>query len=303
MLNVLRKQAQSPLIQAIVMVIVIVFVFWGVGTHLSGRRNAVATVNGTEISYQDYMRSYEQAVEGLRQQFGGKLPPGFVEQLGIKDQVLYRMIQTELLQQGGEQAGIRVSNMPVQKRISEMKVFQENGAFNLQRYKDILAQNRMTPASFEKGLQSDLRTERVREAVSSFALIPDNAAQRWLAYENEEIKLAYVKFEAADFTDKVQVDDKELAAWFAKNKSKYLSEPKVRLKYLLFQQSDDEKQVELSDEELKAKYEEDKDRYQQPEQRHARHILFRVEQGASEAERVAAKKGGGGAGLGSGQGC
>ena len=290
MLNVLRKQAQSPLIQAIVLVIVIVFVFWGVGTHLSGRRNAVAVVNGTEISYQDYMRSYEQAVEGLRQQFGGKLPPGFVEQLGIKDQVLYRLIQTELLQQGGELAGIRVSDLPVQKRISEMEVFKKNGTFNLQRYKELLAQNRMTPASFEKGLQSDLRTDRVRESISSFALIPDNAAQRWLAYENEEIKLAYVKFEAADFTGKVQTDDKELAAWFATNKSKYLSEPKVRLKYLLFQQSDDEKQVELSEEELKAKYEEDKDRYRQPEQRHARHILFRVDEGSAEAERAAKKK-------------
>ncbi len=290
MLNVLRKQAQSTLIQAIVLIIVIVFVFWGVGSHMSGRRNAVAVVNGTEISYQDYMRSYEQAVDGLRQQFGGKLPPGFVEQLGIKDQVLYRLIQTELLRQGGAKAGITVSGLPVQKQISQMKIFQENGTFNLQRYKDILAQNKMTPSSFEKGLQSDLGTDRVRELVSSFALIPDNAAQRWLAYENEEIKLAYVKLDAAAFADKVQADDKELAAWFEQNKSKYLFEPKVRLKYLLFQQSEDEKQVELSGEELKAKYEEGKDRWQQREQRHARHILFRVEQGTAEAERAAKKK-------------
>jgi peptidyl-prolyl cis-trans isomerase D len=290
MLNVLRKQAQSPLIQAIVLVIVIVFVFWGVGTHLNGRRNTIAVVNGTEISYQNYMRSYEQAVDGLRQQFGGKLPDGLVKQLGIKDQVLYRLIQTELLRQGGAKAGIPVSDLPVRQRISQMEVFKENGAFSLQRYKDILDRNKMTPALFEKGLLSDLRTERVQELVGSFVLVPDNAAQSWAAYENEEIKLAYVKFAAADFTDKVQTDEKDLAAWFEDNKSTYLSEPKMRLKYLLFQRSDEEKQVALSDEELKVKYEENKERYRQQEQRHARHILFRVAQDASAAVRAAQKK-------------
>ncbi len=290
MLNVLRKQAQSPLIQSIVLVIVIVFVFWGVGTHLNGRRNAVAVVNDTEIPYQDYIRSYEQAIEGLRQQFGGKLPPGFAEQLGIKNQVLYRMIQTVLLQQGGEEAGIRVSDLPVQKKIGQMKAFEENGKFSIQRYKDILAQNRLTPASFEKGLQSDLHTERVQKLVGNFAFVPDNAAQRWLAYENEQIKLAYVKFEPSSFQDKVQTDEKDVAAWFEKNKPNYRSEPKIRLKYLFFKQSDEEQEVQIAEADLKAKYEEDQERYQQPEQRHARHILFRVKEGASEAERVAKQK-------------
>jgi peptidyl-prolyl cis-trans isomerase D len=290
MLNVLRKQAQSPLIQGIVLVIVIVFVFWGVGTHLNGRRNAVATVNDVEIPYQDYIRSYEQAVEGLRQQFGGQLPTGFVEQLGIKNQVLYRLIQTELLRQGGEQAGIQVSDLPVQKKVSQMKAFEENGKFNLQRYKEILAQNRLTPASFEKSLQADLLTERIRKLIGNFAFVPANAAQRWLAYENEEIKLAYVTLEPSAFQDKVQTDEKDLAAWFAKNKPNYLSEPKIRLKYLLFNQSDEEKDVQITEAELKAKYEENKEQYEQPEQRHARHILFRVPEGASEAERVAKQK-------------
>ena len=33
MLNVLRKQAQSTMIQGSVLVIAIVFIFWGVGTN------------------------------------------------------------------------------------------------------------------------------------------------------------------------------------------------------------------------------------------------------------------------------
>ena len=290
MLDFLRKKAQSTLIQAVVVVIAVVFIFWGVGTNLGGSRSSVATVNGTEIPDTDFSRAYSQAVDGLQQQFGGKMPPGFADQLGIREQVLHRLIQAELLRQGGEEAGVNISELPVRERSAEMEVFQENGKFSLQRYKDILKQNRMTPGSFEKGLQSDLSADRVQELVGSFAVISDNAAARWQAWTDEQLKMAYVKFAPADFEAKVAEDEQELAAWFEKNKEKYRSEPKVRLKYLLFKQSDDEKEVQVPDEELLAKYEQDKESYRQPEQRHARHILFRVEEGAADEVKAAQRK-------------
>jgi len=290
MLDFLRKKAQSTLIQAVVAVIAVVFVFWGVGANLGGSRSSVATVNGTEISDVEFNRAYGQAVDGLQQQFGGRMPPGFADQLGIREQVLHRLVQAELLRQGGEEAGITVSELPVRQRIAEMDVFQENGKFSLQRYKDILSQNRMTPGSFEKGLKSDLSADRVQELAGSFAVISDNAAARWQAWSNEQIKLAYVKLEPADFTAKVAEDEKELAAWFEKSREKYRSEPKVRLKYLLFNLSEDEKEVQVPDEELRAKYEQDKESYRQPEQRHARHILFRVDEGAAAAVKAAQRK-------------
>ncbi len=69
MLNILRKQAQSPLIQAMVVVIAIVFIFWGFGGRGNSSRTAVATVNGEEISYQEYGQEYERTVENFRRQF------------------------------------------------------------------------------------------------------------------------------------------------------------------------------------------------------------------------------------------
>lgn len=290
MMDFLRKQAQSTLIQAIVLIIAVVFVFWGVGSNLGGQRSTAASVNGTEISLQEFQRAYEQAAEGLRQQFGGQVPPELLDKLGIREQVLHRLIQAELLRQGGEAMGITVSGLPIQQRIKQMAVFQKDGRFDLQQYKDILSRNRMTPSSFEEGLKSDLQTDRVRDQVGSFATVSDSAVDQWLAYSGEEIKLSYVKLEPLAFTAKVQMDEKELAAWFEKNKDQYKSEPKVKLKYLLFDQGDDEKLVQVSKEELKAKYEQDRAQYQQPEQRHARHILLKVEKGAAEAVRTEKKR-------------
>ena len=46
MLQILRKKAQSTFIQVIVVIIALVFIFWGVGTNLSGDRQAALSVNG-----------------------------------------------------------------------------------------------------------------------------------------------------------------------------------------------------------------------------------------------------------------
>lgn len=114
MLNILRKQAQSPLIQALVLIIAIVFIFWGVGGQGNKGRTPVATVNKVDISRQDYMQAYNRAVDNFRQQFGGNIPPALLEQLGIKQQVLSQLIQSELLRQGGEEIGVRISDLMVQ---------------------------------------------------------------------------------------------------------------------------------------------------------------------------------------------
>ena len=276
MLNVLRKQAQSTLIQGLVLVIAIVFIFWGVGANMNNNRNSVATVNGAEISYQQYQRAYDQAVENFRKQFGGQIPPGLLEGMGIKQQVVGQLIQAELLRQGGEEMGVVASDLLARREIERMAAFQQNGHFDLDQYKAVLSQNRMTPTSFESGLKADLLTRRVTDDVGSFAVVPDSAVLDWLAYTEEEIKLDYVAFEPAAFADKVVVKDDELATWFENNKERYRSEPAVRLKYLFFGYDDDARQLTVSDEELASRYESDKSAYQQPEQRHARHILFRV---------------------------
>ncbi len=290
MLNVFRKKAQSTLIQAMVVMIAVVFVFWGVGSSMNKNRNSVATVNGEEISYKDFQRSYERAVDNMRRQFGGQIPPGFLEKLGLKQQVLGQLIQTELFRQGGKAMGIMVSDLAVQREIEKTPVFQKDGHFDLSRYKQVLAQNRLTPTSYENGLKSDLLTRRVTRAIGSFAVVPDTLVQDYQAYIDEEIKLSYIAFNAADFEDRVEVKEADLAAWFEKNKEKYRSAPKVRLQYLFFDFDTDAAGVKVSEEDLKAKYESEKASYQVPEKRHARHILFKVTEGDDDTVRAAKKK-------------
>ena len=62
MLELMRRKAQSIYIQGTILIIVLVFVFWGVNTSQKGGSDAVATVNGQSISSQQYQRAYNQAI-------------------------------------------------------------------------------------------------------------------------------------------------------------------------------------------------------------------------------------------------
>lgn len=290
MLNVLRKQAQSTLIQGLVLIIAVVFIFWGVGANMNNNRNSVATVNGREITFHDYQRAYDQAVDNMQRQFGGQVPPGLLEGMQLKKQVAGQLIQAELLRQGGEQMGIRVSDLAVQLEVEKIPAFQADGHFDLERYKAILRRNRMTPTGYETGLKADLQRQRVIDAVGGFALVPESKLRNWFAFAGEEIQLVSLDVQPADFESKVVVKDDDLAVWFDKNKDRYKSDPQVRLNYLFFGFSENGKDITISDDELRQRYENEKDSFQQPEQRHARHILFKVAASDSDARRAEQKK-------------
>lgn len=290
MLNILRKQAQSTVIQALVLIIAIVFVFWGVGANLGNRRNALATVNGHEIPYDEYQRTYDTAVDNLRVQFGGSIPPGLLEGVGIKKQVVNQLIQAEILRQGGREMGLTVTRLATQEKIKAMEVFQQNGQFDLNRYEQILSQNNMTPVTFETSLRNDLLNKKVTEAIQQFAILPESEIQARYDFANEQIRLAYSVFTSADFVDQVVVEEDKLAAWFDQHKNNYLTEPQIRLKYLFFNYDEDLKQITPPEEQLKARYEADLKKYIVPEQRHARHILLKINETDDAQVRIDKKK-------------
>ena len=68
MLDVIRSHSQSWVVKFIFALIVLVFVFWGVGSYNSSRSSVLVTINEAPISLQDFRQTYERSVQQLRQQ-------------------------------------------------------------------------------------------------------------------------------------------------------------------------------------------------------------------------------------------
>ncbi|MCB2183509.1 MAG: SurA N-terminal domain-containing protein [Desulfobulbaceae bacterium] len=276
MLDLLRRKAQSPYLQATVLIIIIVFVFWGVGANQSGVRNAVATVNGEPITLGEYDQAYKRTIDQYSSQFGGSLPKGFLEALDVKHQVLNQLIQRSLLLQGGAEMGLYVSNQEIQNAIKEMTVFQNNGVFDVSRYKEVLKGSRLTPTKFENGLRTDLLATKVASAVSGFGRVVPFELDDRFGFDNDEYRLDYAVFKTEDFTDQVTVTDEALAEYFDQNKEKYKTAPQVKLKYLSFLYDQEKENITIPENEINDYYTKNQSEFGQPEKRQASHILLKT---------------------------
>ncbi len=235
MLQIFRDKAQSTIIQAIVLVIALVFVFWGVGANMMNSREAAIVVNDEDISFQQYQRAYDQRLAAYRQQFGGAVPEALLKSLGVSEQVKTQLIQQALLRQGAQAMGVTVSAPEIQRNIQEMVQFQENGAFSVDKYKSILQSNRLTPHKFENSMRYDALSNKGVQAIGNFATTVTAAELEDLYQQSKEsITVSFTEINPAKFIDKVKVEKDALAAWFEANKDKYKTAPQVKLKFLSF---------------------------------------------------------------------
>ncbi|MBU0908414.1 MAG: SurA N-terminal domain-containing protein [Proteobacteria bacterium] len=290
MLDLLRRKAQSPYLQATVLVIIVVFVFWGVGGKNKGALNAVATVNGEPITLQEFDQAFQRTMDNLRAQFGGSLPKGFVESLNLKKQVVHELIQKSLLQQGGQEMGIYVSSNEIQNAIKEMTVFQNNGVFDVTRYREVLKGSRLTPTKFEAGLQSDLLLTKVGSGLASFALVTPKELDDRFRFDNSETRLDYAVFKPENYTGKVSVSDELLAQYFEKNKEKYMTQPQAKIKYLSFLLKDQMDKITVPAEEIENYYKSHQEEFGQLEKRRALHIILKTTEQDKQTRRAEIEK-------------
>ena len=281
MLDLLRKRAQSPLIQGTILIIALVFIFWGVGGGYRGTINSVAQVNDEVIPYDEFQKAYERLANQYRDQFGGNLPKGLLENLDLEGQTLEQLIQRSLLRQGAREMGIMVSDLEIQQAIEQMEAFRSDGIFNVEQYKNILNSSGMTPTSFEDTMRTDLLAGKVIEHLSRFAKLTPLEISDQFNFDNKEIKIEYASFSGIDFKEQIETAEEELKLYYEENKENYLTEPQVKLHFLAFPYVP-EKKPEITDEELESFYRQNFNRYSIPEQRSARHILIKTSEDDTE---------------------
>ncbi len=284
MLQVLRNKSQSIFIQIIVVIIALVFIFWGVGTNLFSSGESALVVNGEKISFQDFQQTYDRAYNNMRDRFGGNIPQGLLEKLGIKEQVVNQLVQDTLIRQGAAEMGIRVSREEVRKAIQEMRQFYKEDAFNIEQYNTILAANHLSPTKFEEMVALDLLKEKAISSIAGFASTATNEEiEDVYSLDKSTVAFDYISFSDTDYRDAVAMNEEKITSWFETVKDNYKTDPKIKLSYLDFNFEDIGKKISIDEPEITSYYDNNIDAFSDKEERHARHILFKANENDTEA--------------------
>lgn len=292
MLQNIRDKATGWVAYIIIGLITIPFLFWGIQSYLGvGGSATVATVNDTEIPVQEFQRELQQHQRQLREMFGGKVPAELAEGPAIKQSVLGKMIQREVLRQVTLDEGWRVSDLSVAEQIKSSPQFQVNGRFNKARYEQLLKTQRLNKPGYEALVRQGLQLDQLRSLVDSSGFMLKADRKQFLELQSQQRAVDYLVLDRNQFGKTVSVGDDEIKAYYEKNGSRFMTPERVKLEYLELNRDKMAEAITVDDAEIQAAYERDKAQYKTPESRKASHILIKLSQTDSdEAKKAAAEK-------------
>jgi len=288
MLYLMRKHATSWIIKFLLTAIVIVFVFWGVGSFRDEKVNRVAEVNGNVITIDQYYDAYNNLIEGYKRQFGDNFDASMLDALNIKQQVINTLIERELIVQEAKRLKVRVTNEELAQSIQSISYFQKDGIFDNRFYVNVLRRNRMSPEEFEASQRQSLLLGKLRELVMGSVKVSDDEARKWFDYENETVNLNYMAFESDNYTG-IELTQEEIESYYKAHTDDYMTEQEVKVAYVHFPKSAYRSSVTISDERIQMYYESHKADFETPKTVEARHILFKSEADVEPAEDEAVK--------------
>ena len=256
--------------------------------------DAIATIEGRDITVGTYQRAYQQQLMQVRQSYGGQLTEEMIRQLQIPQRVVQQLVDEEATVAAANQLGMSVSDAELRERILRMPGFQINGEFiGDARYRQLLASQRppLRPADFEEQLRKGLLSEKLQGAVTAWIQVTDAEAEAEYRKQNEKVKLELAVFTASKFNSAIAPTEQEIAAYFTANQETYRTPEKRRVRYLSIDAEAIKATRTVTPAEVAARYQESRAQYTSPEMVRASHILFKTGPDKDEAAQRKAAEG------------
>ena len=280
MLRYLRENTGNWIIKFFLGIIIIVFVFLGVGSMNAGKHNQVATVNDQTITLGEYRDVYQRMIKRL-QQSGSPLREDVIKSLNIKQHAVNSLIDEKILGIEAQKLKILVSDEELKQDLLAVGVFQKNGAFDMNLYTRVLGRNAMTPETFEAMQRKTIRNTKLQRMVMSGITVGNQEAQAWYLFNNIKASINYIVIDPGTFSD-VVADEEQIRAQYDGHHDLYMAEPKRKVAFLVFAPGHFEGQVKIDEAVIRDFYDENMARFTTPEQIEASHILIKVDEDANE---------------------
>jgi peptidyl-prolyl cis-trans isomerase D len=291
MLGIIREKQKSFFVQIVFWAIIATFVgtiflVWGKGDDTSSAEDFAAKINGHPISMVDYQRSYENIYRMYQNLYGEAFTPAIEKSLNLRKVALDSLIDQTLLLQEAERMKLKVGKKEIVEAIAKISVFHVNGAFNRDRYVQVLRAQRLTPDQFEAMQERELLVEKARLALEGGAEANDADIEAEYKERNEKVNLALLRVDPVFFEGRVQIDPAGLEGFFAAHKEEFRLPETAKIFYLLVDSKPFAASVVPSEADLEKYYQRNIDRFEVPEQVRAAHLLIRVPQGASDTVKA-----------------
>ena len=278
MFEFVRKHTKVMMFLMFLMIIP-AFVLVGVDgfKNVNAGGEAVATVGNYKITQGEWDAAHKDEVDRLRATTPN-LDAKMLDSPEARYITLERLVRDRVLSHAVEDSRLSTSDARLARELQLSPTIaalrRPDGTIDIERYRQLAANQGMTPDGFEARVRSQLSQRQVEAGLVSTAFSPADLAEVSLNafYERRDVQLA--RFNSADYTAKINPSDAEIEAYYQANPGQFQASELASIEYVVLDLDTVKKSIVLNDADLKTYYEQNVGRLSGKEERRASHILI-----------------------------
>ena len=224
MLNNIRNFSKTWFAKILLVIIVIPFVFWGMGGVFSGgNTNNIAKINNQSISTQDFMNHLNSSritLETIKDNLNNN----------ILEEMLGELISKKMIQLEEQDLNLIISDKILKKRIKENENFlDENKKFSRTKYEKFLLSSNINVVDFETKLRNSELKKNLFSYIVGGIKSPTFLSNNTFKEQNKKLSLEYINLENV-YKKKDDFTMDEILKYIDKNKEN-LKEKNISFNY------------------------------------------------------------------------
>jgi peptidyl-prolyl cis-trans isomerase D len=219
MLTSIRKVTTSFLAKVLIGIIILPFLFWGMGdVFRTGNQNVIVTIDSEKVSAQDFIE-YISRLNLNEQQRNNLVKTDLLDRI-LSDYIGKRIINLEIADQG-----INLNNQSLREIIISDETFQKDSKFSRTVYEKFLLESGVSATMFEQNIAEQEKKRQLLTFLSEGIKLPEFLIQKEYASENQIKTIKYLLLD--DLYKNYIVPDDEIKKTYDSNKNLFVQDFKT----------------------------------------------------------------------------
>ncbi len=217
------KLSKSFFLKLLVGIIILPFVFWGMGdVFRSGNQNVVATIDSEKISSQEFINYLNRL--NLSEEERKSLNTS-----NLLDKILSDFIGKKIIDLEMEELGVKLSDKSLGNIIMNDETFFEEKKFSRTKYEKFLLESGLSAPTFEQNISEQEKKRQLLTFLSEGTRLPDFLVEKAFQEENQIKTVQYLELD--EYYKKIPIKEKEVKEIYETNK-KFFTEEFKKIAYV-----------------------------------------------------------------------
>ena len=266
------------------LLIIPAFVLVGINgfRNFNGAGETVAKIGSVSIHKEEWDAAHKSEVDRIRAS-NPSIDSKLLDSPDARYVTLERMVRERVLAQNAADLHLTVTDLALARELQKDPTIASlrgsDGRLDMDRYRQLLSTQGMTPEGFEARVRKDLVMREVERTVAVSAMAPVRLTNVTLNafFERREIQTA--GFAPQDYRAQVNLSDAELLSYYQANQNQFQVPEMVNIDYVVLDLDSIKKGIVVSESDLRSYYDQNAERLSGKEERRVSHILITAAKG------------------------